>query len=80
VRYEDVADDRMVAIGTHHTVDGNRGRFRSGSMQLSEDVRWRQELDASDRALAIALTGPLLHRYGYLPRASSSTASVLDTI
>jgi hypothetical protein len=80
VRYEDVADGRVVPLGTHHTVDGNRGRFRTGSIRLSEDLRWRHELDASDRALAIAMTGPLLHRYGYLPRASSSTASVLETI
>jgi hypothetical protein len=81
VRYEDVADGRVVEPGVHHTIDGNRGRFRTDAVRLDEDLRWRTELGAPDRALALALTGPLLVHYGYLPRAaSSSNASVLETI
>jgi sulfotransferase family protein len=81
LRYEDLADGRVVELGTHHTVFGNRGRFRTGPARLDEDLRWRSELEGRDRALALALTGPLLARYGYLPRrASSSSSWVLDTI
>jgi hypothetical protein len=81
IRYEDAADGREIELGVHHTIDGNRNRFRSGPMRLAEDVRWRSQLGRGDRALALALTGPLLARYGYLPRAASSSSSwVLDTI
>jgi hypothetical protein len=82
VRYEDAADGRFVSLGVHHTVDGNRNRFRTGELKLAEDLRWRTALGVSDRALAFALTGPLLARYGYLPRrgAWSSSSWVLDTI
>jgi hypothetical protein len=81
LRYEDLADGRTAELGVHHTIDGNRGRCRSGAVRLDEDLRWRTELRAADRALALAATGPLLVRYGYLPRsASSSSASVLETI
>jgi hypothetical protein len=81
VRYEDAADGRAVVLGVHHTVDGNRNRFGTGSFELAEDLRWRAELNRFDRALALALTGPLLARYGYLPRTASSSSSwVLDTI
>jgi hypothetical protein len=81
IRYEDVTDGRTVELGVHHTIDGNRGRFRTGQMRLDEDLRWRTELGPADRALAAALTGPLLPLYGYLPRrASSSSVSVLETI
>jgi len=81
VRYEDAADGRTVRLGLHHTVDGNRNRFRTGALELAEDVRWRAELNRADRALALALTGPLLARYGYVPRTASSSSSwVLDTI
>jgi hypothetical protein len=82
LRYEDVADGRNLTLGVHHTVDGNRNRFRTGAIRLAEDLRWRSSLSAADRALALGLTGALLVRYGYLPRrtASSSSAWVLDTI
>ena len=81
MRYEDVTDGRVVELGVHHTIDGNRGRFSADAVRLDEDVRWRTQLAAQDRALALALTAPLLVRYGYLPRAaSSSSASVLETI
>ncbi len=55
-------------LSTHHTVGGNPNRFTTGGIQVSQDVRWRRELSARDRALAIALTGPLLIRHRYLAR------------
>jgi hypothetical protein len=81
VRYEDAADGREIELGVHHTIDGNRNRFRSGRLALVQDMRWRSQLGRADRALALAFTGPLLARYGYLPRTASSSSSwVLDTI
>jgi hypothetical protein len=82
MRYEDAADGRTVSLGVHHTADGNRNRFRTGEVTLVGDVRWRSSLSGRDRALAFGLTGPLLARYGYLPRRATSSSSswVLDTI
>lgn len=78
-----VRDSRGV-LASHRrrgSLDGNRNRFVTGTLELAEDLRWRAELNRADRALALALTGPLLARYGYLPRTASSSSSwVLDTI
>jgi hypothetical protein len=66
LRSEDLA-----ALGPHHTVAGNQNRFRTGEVRLRLDSRWRRELAPGDRALALALTGPLLLRHGYLTHAPS---------
>jgi hypothetical protein len=67
LRSEDLA-----ALGPHHTVAGNQNRFRTGEVSLRLDTRWRRELAPGDRALATALTAPLLLRHGYLTHARSS--------
>jgi hypothetical protein len=63
LRSEDLA-----ALRPHHTVAGNQNRFRTGEVRLRLDTRWRRELAPGDRALAMALTAPLLLRHGYLSR------------
>jgi Sulfotransferase family len=63
-----LARDRA-RLGPHHTVDGNPNRFTTGEIRLSQDIRWQDELSFRDRALAMAMTGPLLLRHGYLARA-----------
>jgi hypothetical protein len=60
--------EHLAALRPHHTVAGNQTRFRTGEVPLRLDSRWRCELAPGDRALAIALTGPLLLRHGYLSR------------
>jgi hypothetical protein len=56
----------LARLGVHHTAFGNPGRFQTGEIPLRKDMRWRRELSIGEHALALALTWPLLLRYGYL--------------
>jgi hypothetical protein len=58
-------DDKTIVLGPNHTVAGNPGRFRRGSVELRPDVEWVSAMPARDRILTTALTAPLLRRYGY---------------
>jgi hypothetical protein len=64
-------DDGGVVLGPNHTVSGNPVRFRTGSIELTEDDRWRTGMRDGDRRAVTAVTLPLLLRYGYplRPRA-----------
>jgi Sulfotransferase domain len=63
-----LAGDR-VALEVDHTVEGGRGRFRTGAMTLELDEAWRERFDTKYRLLVTSMTSPLLYRYGYLPAA-----------
>jgi hypothetical protein len=52
----------------NHTVGGNPMRFESGKLEIRPDVEWRTGLSARDRRTVVALTWPLLLRYGYRVR------------
>jgi hypothetical protein len=58
--------DRVVRLGLTHTVSGNPSRFRTGSVELKEDVEWVSGQSSRDRLLATVIASPLLHRYGYV--------------
>ncbi|MGN6378195.1 MAG: sulfotransferase [Gaiellales bacterium] len=58
--------DGIADIGVHHTVSGNRVRFRRGALRLSVDTEWRARMAWRDRKLVSVLTWPLLLGYGYL--------------
>lgn len=49
-----------------HSVDGNPMRFDIGSVSIRLDDAWRRELALPTQKLIMALTFPLLVRYGYL--------------
>lgn len=51
--------------GTSHAVAGGRVRLASGPLPLRLDERWRAELDPWRSRLTVALTWPLMRRYGY---------------
>jgi hypothetical protein len=59
--------DGYVFMKTHHTVEGNPDRFRTGPLTLALDDEWRLKMRPFDRALVTLLTWPLLLRYGYRP-------------
>ena len=59
-------DERMVQLGTDHTVAGNPMRFTSCSFELRVDDAWRTSMDRRDRGITTVLTWPLLAAYGYL--------------
>ena len=61
-------DDRRVELGPNHNLAGNPNRFRSGAVEIRLDDAWRRDLPVRERALAVALTWPILLRHGYLDR------------
>jgi hypothetical protein len=48
-----------------HTIGGNNNRFRTGALQLREDITWRSKLHPLDRSAITAVCAPLMTRYGY---------------
>jgi hypothetical protein len=59
-----VVRDHTVAMKHGHTIAGNPVRFHN-SMQLRPDVEWKTAMPVGKRTLTIAMTWPLLRRYGY---------------
>jgi hypothetical protein len=55
-----------VPLAANHTVSGNPLRFTMGELKIEADTEWRDRMRPRDRRLAMALTLPLLARYGYL--------------
>lgn len=51
--------------GTSHAVAGGRVRLSSGPLPLRLDEKWRRELEPWRARLTVALTWPLMRRYGY---------------
>ena len=46
-----------------HAIAGNNALYEETSVQL--DRRWHRNMSRRDRAVTVALTAPLLYRYGY---------------
>lgn len=59
-------------LGRSHTASGNPMRFATGSIAFRADQAWREALHPRDRAVVLALTLPLLARYGYLRRPATA--------
>jgi hypothetical protein len=60
-----VPGDRTVAVGGQHAAAGNPVRLETGRVELREDDAWRTGQRVRDRLVVMALTAPLLRRYGY---------------
>lgn len=57
---------RTIELHTNHTVTGNPDRFRTGATIVRErDDSWKTGLSRRARLAAVALSWPLLRRYGY---------------
>jgi hypothetical protein len=52
-------------LSANHTVGGNPGRFRTGSIMIRPDDAWRAEQARRRRLVSTAIATPLLHRYRY---------------
>lgn len=61
-----------VVLDRSHQVSGNPVRFHTGAIPLQLDDEWRTEMATVDRRIASAVSGPLLHRYGYRRRGERS--------
>jgi hypothetical protein len=64
----DVLRGREVSLSVDHTVSGNPGRFRTGSIELQPDEEWKVKMRSADKNVVTTLTAPLLLKYGYLGR------------
>jgi hypothetical protein len=58
-------DGRRLTLTPSHTVAGNPMRFRSGSLEVVEDEKWREAFPTGKRRMVSMLTRPLRGRYGY---------------
>jgi hypothetical protein len=58
--------DRLAASDNRHQLHGNRMRRELLSLaNLKEDVAWKTEMPRTYRRLVVALSWPLIARYGY---------------
>lgn len=60
----DHLDDLNIDLGVVHSISGNPMRFQQGHMPIVEDVGWKAD-PRGRRAIIVAITFPLLWRYGY---------------
>jgi hypothetical protein len=58
--------DGSVEVAGQHSVRGNPMRFSHGRQRVKADEAWRRDMDRPVRRTVLALTWPLLLRYGYL--------------
>ncbi len=61
-----------VVLDRSHQVSGNPVRFHTGPIPLQLDDEWRTGMATVDRRIASAVSGPLMHRYGYRRRSDGS--------
>ncbi|PZS33623.1 MAG: sulfotransferase family protein [Pseudonocardiales bacterium] len=54
-----------LATGRSHAVAGGRVRMISGTLPLTLDEKWRRELPGWKQWVTVAVTWPLMRRYGY---------------
>lgn len=68
-----VGADATVFLPTHHTVSGNPNRFETGAIAIAPDDEWQTQMPPGQKRLVLAMTWPLLWRFGYLgsPRRAS---------
>jgi hypothetical protein len=55
-----------------HAIAGNTALYEERSVQI--DRRWHRDMTRRDRAITVALTAPLLYRYGYPLRRPAAGA------
>lgn len=70
---------RAAVLRENHTVTGNPDRFHTGATEIRAfDGAWQAELSALDKLATLALSWPLLGRYGYALRGARQ-AGTADT-
>ena len=58
-------DGRGLQLGTHHTVEGNPSRFKTGRLKIVPDEEWSKNMPRVARAITVAIAAPLMRAYGY---------------
>jgi hypothetical protein len=57
--------DRVVRLGSNHSIAGNRPGPYHGEVEIGPDHEWRARMDTRSRRLATLAAAPLMPRYGY---------------
>jgi len=66
---------RVAELRPNHTVTGNPDRFRTGPTEIRAfDGSWQTELSTRAKLATLALSWPLLKRYGYSLRGTTTMA------
>ena len=60
----------------NHIVAGNPSRFTTGEVTIRSDDAWTREMPTRDQRVVVALTLPLLGRYGYVGRGRLSRSDL----
>lgn len=58
-------DGSVVHLEANHTVSGNPGRFKTGTVELKLDEAWRSDMATKDRRTVERITAPLRKSLGY---------------
>jgi hypothetical protein len=64
-------DGTTVTLPGNHTIAGNPGRFRTGTVTIRLDDEWRAAQRPLDRRVTTAASLPWLRRYGYPCRVAA---------
>ena len=62
----DMLGSSSVDLAPTHTVAGNPSRFRTGTVELALDERWRSGLGPFERGVVSGIAAPGLLRHGYV--------------
>jgi len=62
------APNQPLALNDCHGISGNPMRFQRSAVTLRGDEAWRTEMSRRDAMAAMAISAPMLKRYGYLGR------------
>lgn len=65
-------------LGVNHTVSGNPVRFQAREIRLKTDAEWKHKMKPAQKAFIMAMTWPLLVKYGYLPEPPERAADPLS--
>ncbi|GAB4523072.1 MAG: sulfotransferase [Pleurocapsa sp.] len=64
-------DSSSVSLTVNHTIWGNPIRSKTGLVKLKTDEQWKDKISPSHRKTVVAITLPLLLKYGYINNAKT---------
>lgn len=61
-----IFENNRVFLKSIHSIAGNPDRYKTGTVVIKPDNRWKDDLSTYDKYLIKSITFPLLIRYGYI--------------
>lgn len=69
VEHLPISEAGEIELHTNHTAIGNDNRFKTGTVALRLDERWKSEMKPFDQLAVSVFASPLCWRYGYFQKA-----------